>query len=77
MRFETCDAAHLSDPIIEPFMGDGAFNLVTFEWPGHSSSLNVPAICQQGEQDLVKNQPFDFPRSKAQGLLRVDTERRF
>jgi hypothetical protein len=24
-----------------------------------------------------KNQPFDFPRSKAQGLLRVDTERRF
>jgi hypothetical protein len=24
-----------------------------------------------------KNQPFDIPRSKARGLLRVDTERRF
>jgi len=25
----------------------------------------------------IMNQPFDFPRSKARGLLRVDTERRF
>ena len=24
-----------------------------------------------------ENQPFDYPRSKARGLLRVDTERRF
>jgi hypothetical protein len=24
-----------------------------------------------------QNQPFDYPRSKARGLLRVDTERRF
>jgi len=23
------------------------------------------------------NQPFDYPRSKVRGLLRVDTERRF
>jgi hypothetical protein len=26
--------------------------------------------------DREKNQPFDFPRSKARGLLRVDTGRR-
>jgi len=25
----------------------------------------------------AKNQPFDYPQSKDQGLLRVDTERRF
>jgi hypothetical protein len=31
MRFEACDAAHLSNPIIEPFMGDGVLNLMPFE----------------------------------------------
>jgi hypothetical protein len=31
MRFETCNAAHLSDPIIEPLMGDGVLNLVPFK----------------------------------------------
>jgi hypothetical protein len=31
MGFETCNAAHFSDPIIEPFMRDGVFNLVPFE----------------------------------------------
>jgi len=31
----------------------------------------------KAKQHSGKNQPFDFPRSKARGLLRVDTERRF
>ena len=31
MGFETRDAAYLSDPIVEPFMGDGALNLIPFE----------------------------------------------
>jgi hypothetical protein len=35
MGFETCDAAHFSDPIIEPFMGDGVLTLTPLELPGH------------------------------------------
>ena len=31
MRFETRQAAHLSDPIIEPFMGDGVLSLTPFK----------------------------------------------
>ena len=38
MRFETRDAAHLSDPIIEPIIGDRALIFLSFERPDQCSS---------------------------------------
>jgi len=39
MGFEACDPAHLSDPVIEPIVGDGILIFPTFKQPGQSSSL--------------------------------------
>jgi hypothetical protein len=37
MWFKTCNPADLSDPIIEPFVGDGVFIFPSFKQPGQST----------------------------------------
>ncbi len=37
MWFKTCNPAHLSDPIIEPFVGDGVFIFPPFKQPRQST----------------------------------------
>ena len=58
-------------------MGDPNFNI-------EKETFGFWRVDKSGIQDSIlhvnlelASQPFDYPRSKARGLLRVDTERRF
>jgi hypothetical protein len=58
MGFEACDPAHLSDPIIEPIVGDGILVFPTFKQPGQSAPPFCPILIDESSP-TTHSDPFD------------------
>lgn len=67
MGFKACDPAHLSDPVIEPIVGDGILIFPTFKQPGQSSSLRFALSFIDESSPTTHSDPFD----EASWLLRA------
>jgi hypothetical protein len=59
MGFEAGDPAHLSDPVIEPIVGDGILVFPTFKQPCQSSSLRFALSFIDESSPTTHSDPFD------------------